>query len=160
MKTVVDTSALLALLYPDDAHNERASSLLHEAYNRGALVVPDVVYAELAADSVFDERSDLEHFLTDTGLDRESPSSAALFAAGKRFQTHLDRRGEALQCPSCGERALFRCPSCDTEITARQHIAADFVIGAQAELDADALLTFDEGFYREYFDVEVLTAEG
>lgn len=159
MKTVVDTSALLGLLYPDDPHNERASSLLHQAYQQGALAIPDVVYAEPAADSVFDERAELEEFLTDTGIDQESPSEAALFAAGQQFQTYLDRRGEALQCPACGERSLYQWPSCDSEIAARQHIAADFVVGAQAEHDADALLTFDAGFYREYFDVEVLTVD-
>lgn len=159
MRTVVDTSVLIALLYPDDAHNERASSLLHEAYQRGSLVVPNVVFAELAADSVFEEPAELEAFLADTGIDRSSPTESVLFTAGKRFQTYLDRRGEEFQCPSCGERSRFQCPSCDSEITARQHIAADFLIGTQAELDAEALLTFDEGFYREYFDVEVVTME-
>lgn len=157
MKTIADTSALLALLYPDDTHNERASTLLNEAYQQGALFITDVTYAELAADTVFEESSDLHRFLSDTGIDRSAPSEAALFTAGERFRTYLERRGEELQCPSCGGRTTFTCPTCEREIGARQHIVADFVIGAQAERDADALLTFDDGFYRDYFDVELVT---
>lgn len=47
-------------------------------------------------------------------------------------------------------------PGCGTAITARLHVAADFLIGAHAA-SADALLTFDDGFYRENFDVECHT---
>jgi len=53
MTTVVDTSALLALIYPDDEHNERAVSLLTAAAEHGKLAVNHVVYGELAADSTF-----------------------------------------------------------------------------------------------------------
>ncbi|WP_331236437.1 hypothetical protein [Natronorarus salvus] len=32
-----------------------------------------------------------------------------------------------------------------------QHIAADFVIGAHASVDADTLISFDRGFFTSYF---------
>ena len=60
-----------------------------------------------------------------------------------------------LQCSGCGHES-FECPSCDRPITARQHVPADFLIGAHAET-ADGLLTFDAGFFRDYFDLTVRT---
>lgn len=151
MTTVVDTSALLALLYPDDEHNRRAKRLLTEAQQAGKLAINPVVYGELAADSTFGSRDDLDYFLDDTGIVVESISRSVAFRAGDAFGTYLDRRGDGLQCPNCGHETTFECPDCDEVITARQHIAADFVIGAHGER-ADALVTFDSGFYRDYFD--------
>ena len=155
MKTVVDTSGLVALLYPGNEHNRRAAMLLRDAYANGALVIGPIVYVELAADRFFEDTDALNGFLADTGIDVEEPSREASFGAGKAFQRYLDRRGEKLQCSVCGTEAIFECPDRGTLITARQHVPADFVIGAQAEHDADGLLTFDQGFYRDYFDVDV-----
>lgn len=155
MKTVVDTSVVVALLSEDEEYNERASDLLGVAYRDGALVVDDVAFAELCANPSFETVAELRRFLEETGIDRRSPSESALHRAGEQFRTYLERRTEKLQCPSCGERSSYACPSCGSEITARQHIASDFVIGAHAEVDADALLTFDDGFHRDYFDVDV-----
>jgi hypothetical protein len=155
MRTVVDTSALLALLYPDDGHNERAVAGLTEAAEAGELLVNETIYAELAADSTFETREDLEYFLSDTGITVETPPQTATFRAGESYGSYLDRRGETLQCPACGHETTVECPDCGTTLSARQHLPADFLIGAHAET-ADRLLTFDSGFYREYFDVEIV----
>lgn len=159
MTAVVDTSVLLALLYPDDRHNERASALLQEVAAAEALVINDVVYSELAANPYFEEQASLDYFLDDIGIDLREVGREVTFSAGTQFREYLDRRGEKLQCPACGERTAVECPSCDEVIAPRQHIAADFLIGAHAERE-DGLLTFDEGFYREYFDVAVRTVTG
>lgn len=157
-RTLVDTSAIVALLYPDDVHNEAAASLLHDTAEAGALLANPVVYAELAADPFFDTQAALDAFLEDTGIVVESIPTSAQFDAGSAFQSYLDRRGDGLQCSECGHQTEYPCPECSAEITARQHIASDFLIGAHAEL-ADGLLTFDAGFYRDYFDVDCLTIE-
>jgi hypothetical protein len=70
---------------------------------------------------------------------------------------YLDRRGDRVQCPACGHETTFLCPDCDATISARQHIAADFFIGAQAEYEPDRLLTFDWGLFGTYFEVETLS---
>jgi len=154
MKTVADTSALIALLYPDDEHNERASKALGEARNDGAVVVSPVTYAELAVDSTFRHADEVDAFFDDTGVRVEEVEHETLFLAGEKFQEYLGERGDTLQCPECGEKTIFNCPSCGNEITAIQHLPSDFVIGAHAERQADALVTFDTGFFETYFDVE------
>ncbi|WP_424017817.1 type II toxin-antitoxin system VapC family toxin [Halorientalis pallida] len=158
MTTVVDTSALLALLYPDDAHNRRAKRALVAADEAGKISVNPVVYAELAADDTFADRDALDYFLDDTGIAVEPITRDIAARAGECFQTYLSRRGETLQCSNCGRETTFECPDCASSITARQHVAADFLIGAHAET-AGTLLTFDGGFFRDYFDVEMQRTE-
>lgn len=155
MTAVVDSSALFAFLYRGDPHAEAAREALESTYRRERLVVNGAVYAELAADPGLDGREDVDAFLTDTGIDLESPSREAMAAAGDAFRTYLSRRGDGLQCPECGAAVHANCESCGHEVTARQYLSPDFVIGAHAAVDAGTIVTFDEGFYRSYFDVGV-----
>ncbi len=153
MRTFVDTSALIALLYPEDNHNRKASTLLGKAYDEGSIYINTVVYSELAADPFFDSRSYLDTFLEDTRISVKKMEKDTLFKAGEYFQMYLQDRGEELQCPSCGERTIFKCPRCERKIQSRQHIPSDFLIGSCAE-KFDRLVTFDKGFFREFFDIE------
>jgi hypothetical protein len=148
--TAVDTNALLALLY-NDAHADASEAALRRAYRNGQVVITPVVYAELAADGHFESVAALDEFLTDLSIQRTDPSQVALFRAGETFQQYTDRRPAGLQCPSCGTEQTVLCTECGTNLRPRQHIAADFLIGAHAAVDCERLLSFDSGFYATYF---------
>lgn len=150
MTTAVDTDALLAILY-DDEHADASQRALRQAYQDGRLVVTPVVFAELAADDQFASGADLDRFLTDLSIRVEEPSRQALFRAGRQFQRYAERRPDGRQCPSCGTERTVVCESCGEALAPRQHVVADFLIGGHAVVDADALVTFDEGFYARYF---------
>ncbi len=148
--TVVDTSAVLALLYDE---GRDVSETLATAASDSKLVVNPVVYAELAADPTFDDADALEYFLDDVGIAVDSPPREADFLAGEKFQAYLERRGGGLQCPSCGSETRVSCPDCGESLGVRQHVASDFLIGAHAAT-TDRLVTYDSGFYRDYFDID------
>jgi len=148
--TAVDTNALLVLLY-DDEHAEAAETELRRAYEDGRVVVTPIVYAELAADGRFETASELDRFLEDLSIRLVVPSPEALFGAGEKFRQYVGRRPDGFQCPSCGTIQSIRCGDWDVDLTPRQHIAADFVIGGHASVDADALVSFDTPFYTTYF---------
>jgi predicted nucleic acid-binding protein len=156
--TAVDTNALLALLY-NDTHADASEAALRRAYRNGRVVITPVVYAELAADGHFASAAALDEFLTDLSIQRTDPSQAALFQAGEAFQRYTDRRPTGLQCPSCGTEQTVPCTECGTDLTPRQHIAADFLIGAHAAIDCERLLSFDSGFYATYFPSLTVTPE-
>lgn len=150
MTTAVDTNVLLAILYEDN-HTDASEAELRHAYQEGKVVITSIVYAELAADGHFNTVSDLNQFLEDFSIQVVEPSQEALFKAGEQFQRYTERRPNGLQCPSCGTKQSVTCDECGENLTPRQHIAADFIIGGHAIVDADALVSFDSGFYETYF---------
>lgn len=150
MTTALDTNALIALLY-DDEHADASERVLREAYREGALVVSHIVVTELAADGAFTDSSDLDQFLSDFSINAVDPSPEARFTAGEAFARYVDRRPDGLQCPTCGAERTVHCDDCGASLAPRQHVAADFLIGGHAAVDADALVSFDSGFYETYF---------
>ena len=57
MITAVDTSVLLDIFLPDDQHGEQSKQRLRAAYDAGAIIMCEIVYAELAA--MFRDRATL-----------------------------------------------------------------------------------------------------
>lgn len=125
MITAVDTSVLLDLFLSDSPFHAQSGEQLAAAYAEGAIVVCDVVYAELAPR--FPDRASLDTALGELHV-RISPIDTAMaYEAGIRWGRYRRAGGP------------------------RERVLPDFLIGAHALAAADTFLTRDRGFYGTYF---------
>jgi hypothetical protein len=125
MTTLVDTNILLDVATNDPVWAGWSIGQLDAAAIRGSLVINDVVYAELSVR--YARVEDVDAFLALGGVTLEAMPRAALFLAGKAFQTYRARRG------------------------VRTGVLPDFFIGAHAAVADWPLLTRDAARYGAYF---------
>ena len=125
MITAVDTSVLLDIFRPDERHGHDSRERLKAAYDAGAVVICDIVFAELVP--AFRDRPLLEETLRQINASLSPITTDIAYEAGLRWQRHRRAGGS------------------------RQRIITDFLIGAHAVSAADTFLTRDRGFYDTYF---------
>jgi hypothetical protein len=137
LKTAVDSSVLLDVLGADTRFGSPSREALRAAYDRGALVACEVVWAEVRAQ--FPTDVEFGQALALLGIRFEAIGSDAAALAGRLWRESR-RAGEPR----------------------RDRLVADFLVGAHAAVQTDALLTRDRGFYRRHFQVKVIdpTAAG
>ena len=125
MKTAVDSSVLFDIVKgaPGAA---AAQAALEAALAQGSACVCAVVVAELGR--YFANGKDLRDFLADCQLDHDPLSMDAALEAARIMRSYARNKGP------------------------RERVAPDFLIGAHAMQQTDALLTCDAGFYRHYFE--------
>ena len=125
MITAVDTNILLDVFLPDPKFADRSSALLRKAYDEGALIISEIVYAELAPQ--FKDRKMLDLTLGQINITLSPLDSDVAFLAGEKWGHYKESGGS------------------------RKRIISDFLIGAHAVIKADRFFTRDRGFYSTYF---------
>jgi predicted nucleic acid-binding protein len=135
MITAIDTNVLLDILVPDEKFFEDSVRALEDAATSGALVVCDLVYAELCTH--FSAQRECDAFLESNEIRVESLSREAHFLASRTWRTNRKQSGR------------------------RTRILADLLIGAHAQTQATRLLLRDRGFYRRLFpSLEIFDPSG
>lgn len=158
MKTAVDTNVLLDLLVDEDARAPAARRSLARALETGPVSICPVVYAELGA--ALPGRQEVTELMHDLQIEVDGFSTDALLCAAMAWAIYARRRGKAVQCPRCGKVTEVICPSCSTQLSWRQRILPDFLVGGHALSQADRILTRDVRFYRSYFGaLKVMTPD-
>lgn len=120
----VDSSVLIDLL-GDDPWAEAATSAVRDALHLGPVVICDVVLAEVC--TAFKHGSDVLPYLEDAGLVYLPTEAKSALRAGE-MQRRYRQRGGVLK-----------------------RTVPDFLVGAHALLQCNALITRDAGFFRDYF---------
>ena len=119
-----DSSVLIDLIGGGD-DSAAAASAVRQALHVGAVVLCEVALAELCT-SLKGGSEVLQH-LEDAGIVYSAMEPKAALRAGEMQRRYRQRGGN------------------------RSRTVADFLIGAHAMMQCDALITRDDGFYRDYF---------
>lgn len=125
MISAIDTNVLLDILIPDQKFSDVSTLSLMEAAATGALVISDIVYAELCRYS--DTQRLCDEFLADNAIRVEALTRESMFLASRAWRRYRAQGGK------------------------RERILPDFLIGAHAQIQADRLLSRDRGFYGSLF---------
>ncbi len=125
MKTAVDSSVLFDIVKGAPGAKVALKSL-EAALALGSLCVCAVVIAELGR--YFTDELDLKDFLIACQIQHDQMTMGSALEAARIMRGYVRNKGP------------------------RERVAPDFLIGAHATVQADALLTTDVGFFRHYFD--------
>ena len=121
----IDSSVIIDLLSNDAGTAEGAEASLRQSLNAGPVVVCDVVLAEIT--TALRDGAQALGALEDMGIGFVAVESKSAVRAGEMQRRYRQRGGQ------------------------RERTIPDFLVGAHALLQCNALITRDAGFFRDYF---------
>jgi predicted nucleic acid-binding protein len=121
----IDSSVLVDLLADDGAAAAAAETCLRQCLSIGPVVMCDVVVAETC--TALQNGSEALEVLEEMGIAYSGVEAKSAIRAGEMQRRYRQRGGE------------------------RQRTVPDFIVGAHALLQCDALITRDDAFFRDYF---------
>jgi predicted nucleic acid-binding protein len=131
---LIDTNVLFDLVTGDPIWADWSARQLRILSAQSKLIVNPVIYAELSVG--YQRVDEVDAALDAAGIELVETPRAALFLAGKAFQTYRARGGP------------------------RTGVLPDFFIGAHAVVEGLGLLTRDRRRYRSYFPTIILITPG
>ena len=134
----VDSSVIVELL-ADSEHADAAESALRDALARGPVVVCDVVVAEIC--SALRDGDQAMQALEDMGISFSPVEQKSALRAGEMQRRFRNKEGSA--------STTKNSKNGKNGVNART--AQDFIVGAHALLQCNALITRDASFFRDYF---------
>ena len=127
----IDSSVLIDLLGENPGTVDAAEQCVRDALARGPVVLCDIVVSEVTAG--LGHGADIMDVVEDMGMRYSPVERRAAIRAGEMQRRYKERR-RAAGITSALPRAV-----------------PDFIVGAHALLQCDALITRDAGFFRDYF---------
>ncbi len=121
----IDSSVIIDLLAGQGSAAEGAEAALRHSLGAGPVVVCDVVVAEITA--ALRDGAEALGALEEMGIAYAGIESKSAVRAGEMQRRYRQRGGK------------------------RQRTVPDFLVGAHALLQCNALITRDGGFFRDYF---------
>lgn len=124
-KVAVDSSVIFAILKGEADASAWVELLIQERTAGTQLVACDVVWAEVS--TLFPDPAKMNATMEKLEISLDPIMRNSAFAAGEIFRKYRDNGGP------------------------REHLIPDFLIGAHASHQADAIMAADRGYLRKYF---------